>query len=164
MSTIGRLSQLTERDLLSLDPSVIRVRVSLPIAYPLDAKNSELSLQVVSAGHQHGGIFHLEVENSQVRSVSVGLLSPSQPAIQYVLRLTDESREAIRELQKSVRPSSTSEVALNVRVALQSAPKGVASTKVWVDVLLRREQGYLPLVDGGTLPLDGSDVHSSNHA
>jgi hypothetical protein len=164
MSTLGRLSQLNERDLLILDPSVIRVRVALPIAYPLDAKNSELSLQVVSAGHQLGGAFHLEVEDSQARSVSVGLLSPSQPAIQYVLRLTGESREAIHELQKSIRPSSTSEVALDVRVALRSAPKGVASTKVWVDVLLRKDQGYLPLVDGGTLPLDGSDVHSSNHA
>ena len=164
LSTLSRLSHLDERDLASLDAGEIRVRVALPIAYPLNAKDSELSLRVVSSGRSHGGTFHLEIESSQTRSVSGGLLSLSQPATEYVLRLTDASRQALRELQKSIRPSSTSDVNLNVRVALQSVPKGVASTKVWVDVLLRKEQGYFSLIDAGTLPLDGSDVHSSNHA
>jgi hypothetical protein len=164
MATLGRLSQLDERDLLNLDPGALRVRVSLPIAYPLDTKNSELSLRVVSAGRPLDGTFHLEIENSRTRPVSDGMLSPSQPATEYDLRLTEESRRALRELQKSVRPSSTSDVALDVRVALKSAPEGATSTKVWVDVLLRKEQGYVPLIDGGKLPVDGSDVHSSNHA
>ena len=164
LSTLSQLSQLDERDLASLDAGVLRVRVSLPIAYRLDAKDSVLSFRVVSAGRSHGGTFHLEIESSQPRRVSTGLLSPSQPATEYVLRLTDESLQTFRELQKSVRPSSTSDVNLDVRVALQSVPKGVASTKVWVDVMLRKEQGYFSLIDAGTLPLDGTDVHSSNHA
>ena len=141
-----------------------RVRVALPIAYPLDAKDSELSLRVRFLWAQPRRHFSLGDRKLQTRSVSGGLLSLSQPATEYVLRLTDASRQALRELQKSIRPSSTSDVNLNVRVALQSVPKGVASTKVWVDVLLRKEQGYFSLIDAGTLPLDGSDVHSSNHA
>jgi hypothetical protein len=164
MSTLSRLSQLDERELASLDPGVLRVRVSLPIAYPLDDKDSALSLRVVSAGRTLGDTFHLEIESSQMRSVSVGLFSSPQAATEYVLRLTDESRQALRKLQRSVRPSSTSDVDLDVRVAMQSAPKGVTSTKVWVDVLLSKDQGYFSLIEAGTLPLVGSDVHSSNHA
>jgi len=94
----------------------------------------------------------------------MGLFSWPQPATEYVLRLTEDSQQALRELQKSVGPSSTSAVDLDVRVALKSAPKGMASTKVWVDVMLRNEQGYFSLIDGGTLPLNGSNVFGSNHA
>lgn len=149
---------------MTLDAAVLTIRVSLPIAYPLDAENSELSLRVLSAGRPHRGIFHLKTEHSQTRMVSMGLFSWPQPATEYVLRLTEDSQQALRELQKSVGPSSTSAVDLDVRVALKSAPKGMASTKVWVDVMLRNEQGYFSLIDGGTLPLNGSNVFGSNHA
>ncbi len=159
MSTLTQLGRLNERDLLSLDANVLRVKVSLPVAYPLDAENCELSLQVVSAGRPYRGTFHLEIEDTRSRSVSEGLFARSQPATEYVLRLTADSRLALRELQQSVHPSETSDVALDVRVALKSAPEGVMSTKVWVDVMLKKEQGYFALVDGGTLPLDGNEIH-----
>jgi hypothetical protein len=163
LSTLARMSRLDAATLATLDGADLRVRVSLPEGYVLDAAGSRLALRLSGGGVTRESAFAMQQESTASRHVSRGLLGGTAAVTAYELRLTPASRRELAMVQQSIRDRPVSDVDVDVRVALSTAPKDATATTVWVDIALSPQEGYFPLVEAGTLPLDGSAIRESNH-
>ena len=92
MSTVATLSQLDEHDLATLDSSALRVKVSLPNGFILDAANSRLTMKLVSSGKLRRDVFDLTVESQEPRTIALGFLAGTEHTTAYVLKLSPASR------------------------------------------------------------------------
>ncbi|MGZ5061832.1 MAG: hypothetical protein ACXWG3_08200 [Usitatibacter sp.] len=153
VSTLARLGRFDERDFAALDPARIRLRVSLPEGYGLDAAASSLHVELVASGTPYRGDFAVERESVARRVVAEGWLAAPQATTAWVLRLTPASLARFRALQHTLGGVETRDLKLDVHASLASAPPGAASVQVWIDVLLSLDEGYITLIDGGTIAL-----------
>ena len=154
LSTMVRMSTFDPQDFVALDPEVLRVRVTLPRDFALDAGSSWLGVELNSPAGVHSGEFKLAQEASQPSLVSAGLFAGETPATAYTLKLADASRAEFRRLQAFVAQGKPEDVTIRVVPILSSYPPDVPSTRVWIDLRLTQAQGYFTLLDGATLPLD----------
>jgi hypothetical protein len=154
VSTLARFARFDERDFAALDPAQIRLRVSLPVGYELDAGASSLHVELVASGKPYRAEFAVEQESSARRIVPGGWLGAPQATTAYGLRLTPGSLREFRALQKTVGPVETRDLKIDVRANLASAPQGATSVQVWIDILLAKDEGYITLIDAGTIALN----------
>lgn len=164
LSTMMRMSRFNERDFARLDPDVIRVKVTLPDGFALDARRSALGVKVASAAGLHESAFELEQESLQPTRVSDGLLSRSVPATASTLRLAPPSKDKFRTLQTFIGRAPADEIEIRVMPRLASWPPQAQTGKVWIDLLLSSAQGWFTLLDGAPIPLDRLRRTSDNKA
>jgi hypothetical protein len=48
---------------------------------------------------------------------------------------------------------------MNVRVSLKDAPQGARDLRVWVDILRDPAEGWVTLIDGGTIEIDKTTTY-----
>jgi hypothetical protein len=154
LSTIARLSAFGESDFVALAPEVLRVRVSVPDGYVLDVGKVELAVEITVGATPETQRFHLQdvAEDHGLRDA--GPIFGGIPVATTTLRLADASQKAFRDVQRSATLRKASNIHLDVNVALRSAPAHADSMRVWIDLLLSREQGYFTLIDGGAIRLN----------
>ncbi|MGZ5660799.1 MAG: hypothetical protein ACXWG6_05495 [Usitatibacter sp.] len=136
VSTLARLGRFDERDFAALD-----------------AAASSLHVELVASGAPYRGDFAVERESVARRVVAEGWLAAPQATTAWVLRLTPASLAQFRALQHTLGGVETRDLKLDVHASLASAPPGAASVQVWIDVLLSLDEGYITLIDGGTIAL-----------
>jgi hypothetical protein len=154
LSTIARLSAFGESDFVALDPQILRVRVSVPDGYSLDVAKAELAVEITAGAASETERFHLQ-EVAEDRGLrDAGPIASGIPVATTTLRLADASQKAFRDVQRSATLRKASNIHLDVNVALRSAPAHADSMRVWIDLLLSREQGYFTLIDGGAIRLN----------
>jgi hypothetical protein len=124
------------------------------MGYAVDVDSIALKLVIVSSGRTRLDSFKLESTGSTPSTRGEGVFSSGMPVVTTVARLAAESREPFRKLQQFVGPGQTENMTLNVSMRLKAAPENATSAKVWIDVLLDPKQGYVTLIDGGTISLN----------
>lgn len=154
LSTIVRMSTFDERDFVQLDPEVVRVKVTLPQGFHLDATRSWLGVDIDSPAGVHHGEFKLDRESTQRTEISAGLFAGTAAATAYTLRLSGPSRNEFRSLQGFVGRGPPGQITIRVVPILSAFPDDVASVKVWIDLLLSQSQGYFTLVEGADVPME----------
>ena len=154
LSTIVRMSTFDERDFAQLDPGVLRVKITLPQGFVLDAARSWLGVDIDSPAGVHHGEFKLDQESTERTEISAGMFAGTAPATAYTLKLSAPSRKEFRALQGFVSRGSPGQITIRVVPILSSFPDDVASVKVWIDLLLSQSQGYFTLVNGADVPME----------
>lgn len=154
LGTMMRMSTFNERDFARLDPDVIRVRVTLPEGFSLNAQASTLGVRIGSAAGVHDSGFELEQEAAQAAVVADGLFARSKPGTAWTLRLAAPSKERFRELQAFVARARADEIVIRVNPRLTAAPASATTVNVWVDLLLSRAQGWFTLLDAAPVSLE----------
>jgi hypothetical protein len=154
LSTMVRMSTFDTEDFVQLDPAALRVRITLPEAFVLDAAKSWLGVEITSPAGTHAGEFKLMQEASAPARVSTGLFSSDVPATAYTLRLAEPSTLEFRRLQAFIAKNNRGDATIRVVPILSSFPEDAASTKVWIDLQLSQAQGFFTLLDGADVPMD----------
>lgn len=157
LSTMARMATFDERDFATLNADVVRVKITVPEGFGIDAKRSRLDVQVTSSDGSHIGAFELEEERNESRMIPGGIFSGPTKGTAFVLRLSEPSRQKFRDLQRFVRQGQTDNIKLNVAAVLSTAPAEAAEVTFWVDVLLSQRQGYFALLDAVTMPIPSKD-------
>lgn len=154
LATIVKLSTFDEQDFVALNPDVVRVRITLPQGFDLDAPRSWLGVNITSPAGVHDGEFKLEQESTQATHVSTGMFSADAPATAYTLRLAAPSKKEFKDLQAFVAKAHLDQITIRVVPRLASIPKDADSGDVWIELLLTESQGFFTLLDGAEMPLD----------
>jgi hypothetical protein len=147
------MSTFDAQDFAALSPDELRVKVTLPKGFELDAELSWLGIDINSPAGQHHGVFTLNQESVQSETTSAGFFSEPEQAVIYLLSLASSSRVKFSDLQQFISKATAEDIAIRVVPKLASYPPDATSVKVSVDLLLYQSQGFLTLVDAARLPL-----------
>lgn len=153
LSTMARMATFDERDFAALNADEVRVKITVPEEFGIDAKRSRLDVEVTLSDRLHVGAFELEEEHNEPRTISGGIFSKPTEGTAFVLRLSEPSRQKFRDLQRLVRLGQTDNIKLNVAAVLSAAPAEATGVTFWVDVLLSQRQGYFALLNAVTMPI-----------
>jgi hypothetical protein len=159
VATIAKLSTFDETQFAQLDPSVLRVRVSMPADFVLDPEKTRLVTTVTFGETKRRDDFRLERVSLGASSRKGGLFSGDVPVASYELRLAPASVVAFRGMQALARPGNVKDLDMNVRVSLKDAPQGARDLRVWVDILRDPAEGWVTLIDGGTIEIDKTTTY-----
>ena len=137
-----------------VDARALRVKVSLPEGFVLDAAGSRL----VAVAHSSEGTKRTELALDPLGTGpgkrGGGMWSSEVAVTSFEMDLTEDSVKALRELQREVATGKVKDVQLEVKVRLGAAPPGATSARLWVDLLMSPIEGYFPLIDGGTVAVE----------
>ncbi|HET7548428.1 MAG TPA: hypothetical protein VFJ86_11690 [Usitatibacter sp.] len=161
LATIARFSGFDEQDFAALDPAALRVRVSVPEGFAVDVSQVRLAARVGFEGYARTERFDLASVGETRAVKGEGTFSRGTRVVTETLRLADRSQGGFRELQRAARASKAREIHLDVSVALRAAPKGARSVKVWIEMRLSPGEGYVTLIDGGTIALGKTEVYGT---
>ena len=153
LSTIARMSTFDSQDFAALNPDELRVKVTLPRGFEVDAETSWLGIDIISPAGQHHGVFELNQESVQSENTSEGFFSEPEQVVIYLLSLSSSSRAKFSDLQQFISKATAEDTTIRVVPKLASYPPDATSVKVSVDLLLYQSQGFLTLVDAARLPL-----------
>jgi len=153
LATMVRMSSFDARDFSGLIAGEVGVRIRIPRGFGLDAANSWLGVEVTSTAGVHNARFQLDQVKLQVAALPGGFFSGPKPGMEYELRLSDSSAGAFRDLQEFVSRGKAEDINIRVVPKLSSSPEGATSVAVWIDLRLSGKEGYFPLVDGASIPL-----------
>ncbi|MFA5938872.1 MAG: hypothetical protein WC809_05915 [Sinimarinibacterium sp.] len=154
LSTMVRMSTFGVGDFVQLNPDAVRVRITLPLGYALNAARSSLGVRIESPAGVHDGTFKLDQDSVAQVQVSAGMFSATTAGTAYTLKLSAPSKKAFLELQTFVGKGNPGQITISVVPILFSFPDDVASVKVWIDLLLSEAQGFFTLLDAAEVPLD----------
>ena len=154
LSTLGRGASFNESTFAYVDARALRVKVSLPEGFALDAAGSRLVAVARSPEGTKRAELALDPLATGTGKRGGGLWSKEVAVTIFEMDLTEGSVRALRELQREVASGKVKDVALEAKVKLGAAPEGATSARIWVDLLMSPMEGYFPLIDGGTLALD----------
>ncbi|HUL55495.1 MAG TPA: hypothetical protein VLT60_00765 [Usitatibacter sp.] len=154
LSTLGRGASFNESTFAYVDARALRVKVSLPEGFVLDAAASRL----VAVAHSSEGTKRTELALDPLGTGpgkrGGGMWSSEVAVTSFEMDLTEDSVKALRELQREVATGKVKDVQLEVKVRLGAAPPGATSARLWVDLLMSPIEGYFPLIDGGTVAVE----------
>lgn len=153
LSTIVRGTSFNESTFGFVDARALRVKVSLPEGFVLDAETTRLNASVSSSGDPRRLELKLDPLTTLGGTRGGGMWSKEIAVTSFEMDLTDESVAELRAVQGLVATGKAKSVQLDVQVKLKSFPAGATSAKVWVELMLSPIEGYFPLIDGGTIPL-----------
>jgi hypothetical protein len=154
IATIAKLSSFDETQFTQLDPTALRVRVSMPAEFVLDPDATRLVTTVTFGETKRHDDFRLERVSLRPSSRKGGLFSADVPVASYELRLVPASVAAFRAMQVLAKPGNVKGLDMNVQVSLKDAPQGAQELRVWVDILRDPAEGWVTLIDGGTIEID----------
>lgn len=154
LSTAAKLASFDERDFATINPDEIRLRVAVPQGYTWDAEAAKLEATIDVAGRSRRDVFRLTKVSERGSTRGGGFITAAIQVSVTTLRLTYQSSQSFRDLQRLVATGKAADVRLNVSLSILTAPKDVDSVRVWVDVMLPPQPGYVVLIDGATVPLN----------
>lgn len=160
LSTMVRMSSFSERDFSGLSADEVGVKIRIPRGFGLDVANSWLGIEVASKAGIHDARFELVQVKSQVIALPGGFFSGPTPGMEYELRLSNASAGAFRDLQEFVSRGKAEDINIRVVPKLSSSPEAATSIAVWIDLRLSEREGYFPLVDGTSIPLERGAVRA----
>jgi hypothetical protein len=129
------------------------VKISLPVGYVLDVRSTRLVAVVRSKEETRHTDLSLEPVTSSDGKRGGSMWSKETPVTTVEMDLTEESRQALHELQSFVGAGTAKEVELQVRLRLKQAPAGATTVKVWVDMRMSAMEEYFALIEGATIPI-----------
>jgi len=153
LSAISRGASFNENNIAFLDAHGLRVKVALPEGFVLDLDRTRLKASISSSPGPREAEFALESLGTASEKRGGGYFSKEVAVTTIEMDLTDASAKSLRELQGSVASGKVKSFSLDVQVKLKESPPGATSAKVWVELMLTPMEGYLTLVDGGTVPV-----------
>jgi len=154
IATMAKLDSFDETQFAQLDPSALRVRVSMPTGFVLDPYATRLVTTVTFGETKRRDEFRLERVSLLPSSRKGGFFSGDVPVASYELRLAPESVAAFRGMQALARPGNVKDLDMNVQVSLKDAPRGARELRAWVDMLRDPVEGWITLIDGGAIEID----------
>jgi hypothetical protein len=153
LSAVGRGASFNESTFGYVDARALRVKISLPEGFTLDVVHTRLVAVVRSKEGTRQSDLALEPITTSEGKRAGALWSKDTGVTTVEMDLTEESRQALRDLQSFVGAGTAKEVELQVKLRLKQVPPGATTVKVWVDMRMSPMEEYFPLIEGATIPI-----------
>ena len=153
VSTMLRFAGFGTEDFARLDLAQLRVRISVPDGFEVDASKAQLTLKVARPdGSSRDIAMRLELLERGRMPRSTGLFSPARPMPTQTLRLTPDSVAQLGSIRQDLaRRERGGGVTFGVQFGFSKVPAGARSAQFWVDLKLTEQQGWVALFEDATL-------------
>lgn len=142
---------MSPQTLAQIDPAQVRVKLSVPAGFALDVAASRLTLKLAGPAGTRTGAMALALLNVTHGVRSGGWFGHDVPVTTYRLALNRAGVEQFRELQQFLLTSHPETFEFSVKAPFAETPRDVTSVEFWADLKLRRDEPFLPLVDGARI-------------
>jgi hypothetical protein len=152
LSTVVRFATFDEEDLLRIDASQVRMRITSDNDAPLILKKTKLKMEMVTEGSGKAsmpGAVLLDSEEDLHPSRTFWSLG-YVPEHVYVLRLDQDAVESFRQLQDRVRQRLPGYLVVGADYDF----KGRKEARITVDLKLAETEEYFTLLDKAKFPPD----------
>ncbi len=153
-STLLQLRQLDEQRWSRIDPAEIRVRVTLPPEFVVDAEGSHLQVRLDTRAGSSQSRLQLQAIGQHRRQSPAGLLRDSRVEQLTEYRLTDAAQLDFARLQTLAARGAYESSDIEVKVRFAETPDDTREAELTVEVQLFAAEGYFTLIDAYTLQLD----------
>lgn len=161
LTTALKLSAMKPRALAQVDPSEVRVKVSVPSGFQLNVDASRLSLSLKAPnGRSQRHEMALSLIQVERGSRSAGLFSGDTAVSTYTLGLSPSGVSKLRSAQQFVLTEDANAFEFGVNAPLARTPAGAREITFWADVRLSSQEPYMPLIDGAKISFQGAGAGS----
>lgn len=152
LSTALRLSSLEPRSLAQVDPSQVRVKLSVSTGYEVNISKSRLKLSFTPSDTiARTADMPVALLKETTDERPGGLFSPDVQVTTYELALAPEGMRQLRALQQSLLISGQGKFKFSVSAPFSKTPPKPKNVTFWADLKLSAEEAYMPLISGAEL-------------
>jgi hypothetical protein len=152
ISTIWKVSRMSDDDLFNMDPAQLRAAVELPANVPVDPSKIIIGFCFLKDKNDTvgvGGDWPVQLMNKG-QYVAAALPTVKPDRMLYLFRLSDEAQAKLNGILATWRADKDAftDVAVNINIdAAGDPPPGVTSYRTSTWFQLSQQQGYLQLLD-----------------
>jgi hypothetical protein len=161
ISTIWKVSRMSDDDLFNMDPAQLRAVVDLPANVPVDPSKIVIGFCFLKSKNDTvgvGGNWPVQLMNKG-QYVAAALPTVAPDRMLYQFRLSDEAQANLNGILAARRADKNAftDVAVNIKIdAAGDPPPGVTSYRTSSWFQLSQQQGYLQLFDN--YKVDDDDI------
>ncbi len=154
LSTMARFATADESDLLSLNPEVIRARVTLDQPLEPDHENIALKMEVDDGQHVRILDFPLTLESHSQRAAESGLFS-SQPAKNaFTYKMTTRAVENFKTLQGSFSSKDKGKYTFEISAGIKPQEKPLETITLSLALRLNEQEGFITMLDEAIIDIE----------
>jgi hypothetical protein len=158
ITSMIQLAAMGSDGLEQLDPSQIRVRVSVSSGFEIDVARTRLGFSIARPdGSVREEKLSLELVERTTMERSPGLMRRPSPMPTYVLRLIPADVKKFSDIRKSARvKGDRSRQTFSVTAPFSKTPQNPKSVKFWADLRFSHDGSWIALLDGAELDFKAS--------
>lgn len=158
ISTLYKLSTMSDEDVLAMNPAELRAAVELPDDVPVDPKKIVVGFCFVKDDNDPvgiGGRWPVQ-QIASGRYVAAGLPTAPVGRTQYLFRASDEAQAKLNTILATARADRKAygKAKIDIRLDAGDAPAAIKSYRTSGWFLISPRQGYLKLLDDYTVDLE----------
>mgnify|MGYP006889692377 FL=1 len=161
LSTALSLSSMSLSNLAQLDPSQVRVRLSVPVGFEIDVPASRLNLTLSSPAKSRTADMELSLLAVTQESRSGGLFRSDVAVSTYSLALSSAGVQQLRELQEFMLAGAPESFEFGVQAPFATVPPQAQGVTFWADLKLSANEPFRPLINGAKLRFEQLTMRSS---
>jgi hypothetical protein len=157
-----KLHSFNKKDFVALDPSSLRVRVSVPDGSPLDPVDTTFEVKVKAGEKAFDRTFKLaEVARSTFEETHGIFTRRTTTWHRYVLMMTDKSMADFKRLQAFIKGPGKKDALFLVWPPLKGKPAKTTKAVFSIDLQLSKKDGYFTLFDHASYDFEpaGPEYH-----
>ncbi len=158
LSTALSLSSLSPRDLAQVDPTQVRVRLSVPAGYDLNISAARLTLSLSGPAGARSAAMGLVPLQVGPGTRSGGVFSSDIRVLTYLLALSPRGAHELAALQKFVLANNPKSFTFSVNVPFAKLPAHAREVTFWADLRLRQGEPFMRLIDGAKIRFEQSPI------
>ena len=151
LSTALSLSSLSPRYLAQMDPTQVRVKLSVPEGYELNIPAARLTLSFSSPSSARSAAMELVPLQVGPGTRSGGVFSSDIPVSTYMLALSPRGAHELAALQAFVLSNNPKSFTFSVNAPFAKVPAQAREVKFWADLRLQQSDPFMRLIDGAKI-------------
>lgn len=137
--------------LAQVDPTQVRVELSVPIGFELDIPESRLALTLAAPDDRRSGQMPLSLLGVRQESRSGGLFRPDVRVSTYSLALSPDGVQELRELQQFMLTGAPETFEFSIAAPFATIPPQTREVTFWASLKMPASEPFRPLIDGARL-------------
>lgn len=160
LSTMVSMSSMSPRSLAQVDPAQVRVRVSVPQGFEVNAPTTFLTFDIENSSVSHSSQLDMKALNVISEERSTGLLASDLPVTTYLLALTPKGQAEFRSMQQVLLGMEHGSMQAGCEINFSKRPTGVQEVTFWVDIKLSDSEPFMLLLDGAEVRFEDTQQSS----
>lgn len=160
LSTALSLSSMSPRDLAQIDPSHVRVRISVPEGFEINVSDSHLGLSLASPSGTRSAAMTLSLLGVTKESRPGGLFEADIPVSTYLLALSPDGARQLQALQRQVLEEDPTGFEFSVSAPFSNVPANPSEVTLWADLKLSPTEPFMRLINGAKIRFENTTART----
>ena len=156
LSTALSLSSMSPRALSQIDPTQVRVKISVPADFKIDVPKSHLGLSLTTSSGTRKAAMKLSLLGVTEELRSGGVFKADIPVSTYLLALSSDGAHQLQLLQRQVLVQDPTGFEFSVGAPFSEVPTNPTEVTLWADLKLSSTEPFMRLINGAKIKFEHS--------